>query len=67
MMPANVFCTVSNCVFWKTGDLCDAERITIDLDGETISNDVEFASIGAVKRGTAPSKSQTRCFTFKAK
>ncbi|PTQ56426.1 MAG: hypothetical protein BSOLF_0258 [Candidatus Carbobacillus altaicus] len=66
-MPANVFCTVSNCVFWKSGDLCAAEQITIDRDGEIQSSDVEFASIGAVKRGTVPNKSATRCFTFKGK
>ncbi|MFF2090297.1 MULTISPECIES: DUF1540 domain-containing protein [Paenibacillus] len=67
-MPKGVTCSVSNCSFWKEGNNCNAESISIDIDQHAGFGE-EFASddLGLFHQDQATQSSATCCDTFKPK
>ncbi|WP_270172250.1 DUF1540 domain-containing protein [Paenibacillus sp. SYP-B4298] len=65
-MPQGVKCSVSNCTFWKQGNLCNADQIAIDVD-QHANLDTEFADEWDSHRDTAKTSSVTCCHTFQPK
>lgn len=64
-----VECAVSNCVFHAKGNVCGAEKITVDVDRYTKGQGVEFAvefDSWHIEKGARHS-AHTCCKTFKAK
>lgn len=67
MSTLKVACTVSNCVFHDARNICGAEKIEINMNAQTLSdNSAEFSSDFDVMTAAANS-TQTCCNTFKAK
>lgn len=68
MANVDVKCTVANCYFYKVGNICGADKITIDMDHQS-KFDSEFSSeLGDDERKEAATKSaDTCCKTFKQK
>ncbi|MFX3633653.1 MAG: DUF1540 domain-containing protein [Candidatus Pristimantibacillus sp.] len=68
-MPNGVTCSVSNCTFWKQGNNCNADAISIDIDQHASANfDEEFADqLGELHQDHAAKSSATCCHTFKPK
>lgn len=52
MALPHVKCTVSSCMFWKSGEKCDASAIEVNVDGGG---------------SNANRSDQTNCHTFKQK
>lgn len=69
MANVEVSCTISNCVFHAKGNICGAEKITIDSDNHASHNSSEFAAEFDVRKvkDKAQHSSSTCCKTFKAK
>ncbi|ACT00906.1 DUF1540 domain-containing protein [Paenibacillus sp. JDR-2] len=67
-MPKGVTCSVSNCGFWKEGNNCNADAISIDIDQHADFNE-EFAAddLGLYHQDQAAESSATCCHTFKPK
>ncbi|MFD1955907.1 DUF1540 domain-containing protein [Paenibacillus thailandensis] len=69
-MPEGVSCSVSNCTYWKEGNACGADRISVDID-QHASPDFfeEFAAddLGLDHQDQATQSSVTCCYTFKPK
>ncbi|SFF00889.1 protein of unknown function [Paenibacillus catalpae] len=67
-MPKGVSCSVSNCTFWKEGNNCNADAISIDIDQHADFNE-EFAAddLGLYHQDQATESSATCCHTFKPK
>ncbi|GLX69143.1 DUF1540 domain-containing protein [Paenibacillus glycanilyticus] len=67
-MPTGVTCSVSNCAFWKEGNNCNANAISIDIDQHADFN-AEFAAdeLGLNHQDQATESSATCCHTFKPK
>ncbi|MUT66695.1 DUF1540 domain-containing protein [Paenibacillus sp. NEAU-GSW1] len=67
-MPNGVNCSVSNCSFWKEGNNCGAEAISIDIDQHAGFKE-EFAAddLGLYHQDHAVQSSATCCDTFKPK
>jgi len=67
-MPKGVSCSVANCSFWKEGNHCNADVISIDIDRHA-SFDAEFAAeeFGKLHQDEAAQSSATCCHTFKPK
>ena len=63
-MP-DVNCTVDNCKYWTSGNLCDAQQIVIqnDANGGLAPN----ASLKSLSATPANSEDETCCQTFKVK
>ncbi|OEH84296.1 hypothetical protein BHU72_10810 [Desulfuribacillus stibiiarsenatis] len=60
-MP-DVHCTVDNCKYWTTKNLCTADNIIVQNDGEGgVSPDAQLSSLDATP---ASSKDETCCQTF---
>ena len=68
MPNVEVKCSVSNCTFHAVGNVCGADKITIDMDYES-KYDTEFSEeFGLANRQEEASKSaDTCCKTFKQK
>lgn len=67
-MPEGVACSVSNCIFWKEGNACGAEEITIEVDEHAKHRwNEEFAEEFGSHRDTAKTSSVTCCLTFEPK
>lgn len=69
MMPnVEVKCSVANCAFHAIGNVCGADKITIDMDYES-KFDTEFsAELGFEDRTEEANRSaDTCCKTFKQK
>jgi hypothetical protein len=69
-MPENVKCSVSNCVYWGTGNKCQAELIMVEIDKHAKKEfNAEFAEIGfdSKHHDYAGDPSATCCHTFKPK
>ncbi|QAY66285.1 DUF1540 domain-containing protein [Paenibacillus protaetiae] len=69
-MPQGVSCSVSNCTFWKEGNACSADKISVDIDQHADQHFYEeFASddLGLQHQDQALKSSATCCFTFKPK
>ncbi|WP_019636269.1 DUF1540 domain-containing protein [Paenibacillus fonticola] len=65
-----VKCSVSNCVYWKEQNFCNADLIMIDIDQHAKRKyDAEFAGeeFDSDHKDTAGSSAATCCHTFKAK
>lgn len=68
-MP-QVKCSISNCYFYKQGNLCGADAIMIDTDDHAKMNfNEEFAGEGfdSEHQDVVQSSSKTCCHTFKPK
>lgn len=67
-MPKGVSCSVSNCTFWRDGNNCNANAISIDIDQHADFNE-EFAAddLGLYHQDQASESSATCCHTFKPK
>ncbi|MCM3627296.1 DUF1540 domain-containing protein [Paenibacillus glycanilyticus] len=67
-MPKGVTCSVSNCTFWKEGNNCNADAITVDIDQHGNFSE-EFANdeLGLYHEDQATESSATCCHTFKPK
>ncbi|CAM3117725.1 DUF1540 domain-containing protein [Paenibacillus lupini] len=67
-MPKGVSCSVSNCSFWRDGNNCNANAISIDIDQHADFNE-EFAAddLGLYHQDQASESSATCCHTFKPK
>lgn len=63
-----VNCSVQNCAFHLQGNVCGADKITIDMDYQS-KYDSEFAQEFGFKdqSGEASHSEETCCKTFKAK
>jgi hypothetical protein len=68
MPNVEVKCSVSNCTFHAVGNVCGADKITIDMDYES-KYDTEFSEeFGLANRQEEANKSaDTCCKTFKQK
>ena len=68
MPNVEVKCSVSNCTFHAVGNVCGADKITIDMDYES-KYDTEFSEeFGLGNRQEEANKSaDTCCKTFKQK
>ena len=68
MPNVEVKCSVSNCTFHAVGNVCGAEKITIDMDYES-KYDTEFSEeFGQANRHEEANRSaDTCCKTFKQK
>jgi hypothetical protein len=68
MPNVEVKCTVANCYFHDEGNVCGADKITIDMDHQS-KFDTEFSSeFGyADRKEEAEESADTCCKTFKAK
>lgn len=68
MPNVEVKCTVANCFFHAKGNVCGADRITIDMDQQS-KYDTEFSDeINYKNRKEEAGKSaDTCCKTFKTK
>ncbi|WP_338469415.1 DUF1540 domain-containing protein [Niallia sp. XMNu-256] len=68
MPNVEVKCSVSNCVFHAKGNVCGADKITIDMDYSS-KYDTEFSNELGFERKTeeANESSETCCKTFKQK
>ena len=61
-MP-DVNCTVNNCKYWTDKNLCTAQQIIVQNDGEGgFSSDAKLSQLSATPAG---SKDDTCCQTFK--
>lgn len=64
-----VRCSVSNCAFYKEGNLCGADVIMVDIDPHASLDDahVEFGTDGfdAEHQDVAEHSSKTCCKTFR--
>ncbi|WP_431026974.1 DUF1540 domain-containing protein [Lysinibacillus sp. LZ02] len=72
MPTVEVNCTVSNCVFHATGNICGAEKINVDMDHHPDYKNkanTEFAADFDFRKITeeASHSSDTCCKTFKPK
>ena len=70
MPTVEVNCTVANCVFHASGNICAADKIKIDMDYHANKNsDTEFATEfdGRLVKEHASHSSHTCCQTFKPK
>lgn len=68
MPNVDVSCSVANCVFHDPGNICGADRITIDMDfmskyGTEFSQELGFES----RKEEANHSADTCCKTFKSK
>ncbi|WP_428908245.1 DUF1540 domain-containing protein [Niallia sp. Krafla_26] len=68
MPNVEVKCTVANCVFHAKGNVCGADKITIDMD-YTSNYDTEFSEEFGLqsRKEEANQSSETCCKTFKQK
>lgn len=68
MPNVEVSCSISNCTFYGEGNICQAEKIMVDLDRHS-SYDVEFGEELGYKDhiDKAAKSAQTCCRTFKPK
>ncbi len=68
MPNVEVKCSVTNCTFHAVGNVCGAEKITIDMDYES-KYDTEFSEeLGlAGQHEEANTSADTCCKTFKQK
>lgn len=65
-----VKCSVSNCTYWGTQNVCNADVIMIDIDQHaTRQYNAEFAgeTFDSEHRDSAATSSVTCCHTFKPK
>ncbi|MEG0260078.1 MAG: DUF1540 domain-containing protein [Lysinibacillus sp.] len=70
MPTVEVNCSVSNCVYHAKDNLCEAEKIEIDMDYLTKNNiKTEFAKDFDIRsmKEEASKSSDTRCKTFVSK
>lgn len=66
-MPKGVKCSVSNCHFWAEGNSCNADQISIEVDGQSANAyDTEFAEEAGMQHDAAKSAA-TCCETFQPK
>ncbi|OMF34208.1 hypothetical protein BK133_12865 [Paenibacillus sp. FSL H8-0548] len=69
-MPKGVSCSVANCNFWKEGNNCGANAITIEIDQHADAHfNEEFAEaeLGELHQDHAEQSKSTCCLTFKPK
>lgn len=68
MPNVEVSCSISNCTFYAKGNICDAEKIKIDMDNQS-KYDTEFSQELDYESRTevANQSSDTCCKTFKPK
>lgn len=68
MPNVEVSCTVSNCAFHAKGNLCGANKISIDMDHQS-KYDTEFAGELGIesRKEEADHSAATCCKTFKPK
>lgn len=67
MPNVEVKCSVANCVFHAKGNICGADKITIDMDYAS-KYDTEFSDeLGFERKEEASQSSETCCKTFKQK
>ena len=68
MPNVEVNCSISNCTFHEKGNICGADKITIDMDYES-KYDTEFSEEFDFKSQTeeADDSAETCCKTFKPK
>lgn len=66
-MP-NVLCSVSNCNYWETGSLCNADAIHVDVDMDTKNRMTEEFGDELGQMNLEPDKArdkaETCCHTF---
>ncbi|NIK67553.1 MULTISPECIES: DUF1540 domain-containing protein [unclassified Paenibacillus] len=67
-MPKGVTCSVSNCTFWKEGNNCGADAISVEIDQHADFNE-EFGAddLGLYHQDQATTSPATCCHTFKPK
>ncbi len=68
MPNVEVNCSISNCTFHAKGNICGADKITIDMGNES-KYDTEFSQEFDFKSRTeaASESAETCCKTFKPK
>jgi hypothetical protein len=68
MPNVEVSCTVVNCTFHAKGNICGADKITIDMDSQS-KFDTEFAEEFSIEGRSeeANQSADTCCKTFKPK
>lgn len=61
MADQQIYCTVSSCYYWSSGDNCHAEKIMVRNNPATLGNtNMEVGTIG----GQAKESNHTLCETF---
>lgn len=68
MPNVDVKCTVSNCTYHAKGNICGADKITVDMEGHS-KYDTEFSDEFSIAGRTteASHSGETCCKTFKPK
>ncbi|WP_017755065.1 DUF1540 domain-containing protein [Calidifontibacillus oryziterrae] len=68
MPKVEVACTISNCTFYGEGNVCNAERITVEMDrhaGYDTELSMELGEANHIDEAT--NSAETCCKTFKPK
>lgn len=69
-MPKGVTCSVANCSFWKQGNNCGANEISIEIDehaGASFNEEFAGEEMGSQHQDQAKQSKETCCLTFKPK
>ena len=61
-MP-NIKCSVNNCNYWNTGDICGADAIEVARNNMGTGADFEAGTLG----NKTVTSNETKCVTFKPK
>lgn len=65
---ARIHCSVSNCHYWKSGNVCDASEIMITSDtiGDTMGDNFDAPKASTAPQTPVASCMETCCKTFVA-
>lgn len=70
MSKPRVLCNVANCKYWGDGNLCTADSILVEVDGD---RDINYSTEAAEEMASNPHKeyahttAETCCHTFTPK